>query len=943
MIFTIKDRHGNLIAQNITGPILITDDHKTQPNTLPMYDGSQQSLAQPFMSDGGELQSGFSHRPYHSTNDLQALRHAMPAQGFYEAQQASQMPNYVSGTTSATMTPRNLSRQASPTAQVGPNKKRKPSSSHVHHRVPSGLAMTPVDTSLAMSMPGFTSAASASGISAGASPFRRSGGWDNNQSYIISPNSTNGAYHTGPPTPNSFMPSGHFNRGSNADLQSYFSVPNSAHASRAPSPVSGNRPNMAAFQQPSQHQQPAHFSGEMSSLEMQRGQQQMIPRINRILPAEGPCMGGIEVTCLGSHFQTGMEVMFGDTPATTTTYWGASTLVCLLLPSAAPGTVTVTVRGAPQPRMRTTQLATFKYINDEERHLYELALKQLCQKTFGDLENFDTFVQGAAQGAYPSPVGGMMHNGLPSNTMNGMDMQVLARGSTEDALLRVLDMIDQDESPYPPAYDLELGNGSTMLALACSLGYSRFVAGLLARGANPDTRDRGGYTPLMVAARKGHVSIVRRLILKGADPTLRSLRGDVAVEMTASPECAEALKQFKHHTRSRSAGQAPSRSRNSSVTSVRSLWGPPSPTSRSGSFDYETEDVSDEPEEIIAASHYLQSRRASAVPEQIGLALSPSVPHDNSALLAPAAAMAAWREQLSMQIQQFQQSVHWNFPNFQLPALPPLPNLEDYHAHPMVRRISSLVPQRTAPNRGTQPAADMNNTEYSWRDLFTTPTSPPAYEDIYPEGAKPQSMGDKKASLLQAVAETALDSVCAGRFDTVATTSSSNTTQKAPPKLDVRIGKHAITKEQQEQLRLAHAQKLKRIRSDRNLFFIWVNIPARYTCIQTTNTGIDSTTCCRRLRHDPSQFSGRWTVHHLIAIQGTTAAEHWTYRCSRMNVHIKIFSFIAAIDISDLWGMTASALGTSQQACIGHTHLLSLHCSIMTTLSTTRFVDDHRI
>ncbi|QSS60329.1 hypothetical protein I7I51_05127 [Histoplasma capsulatum] len=39
---------------------------------------------------------------------------------------------------------------------------------------------------------------------------------------------------------------------------------------------------------------------------------------------------------------------------------------------------------------------------------------------------------------------------------------------------------------------------------------------------------------------------------------------------------------------------------------------------------------------------------------------------------------------------------------------------------------------------------------------------------------------------------------------------------------DVRIGRTNIPHEQQEQLRQAHARKMKRIRSDRNLFFIWI-------------------------------------------------------------------------------------------------------------------------
>ena len=147
--------------------------------------------------------------------------------------------------------------------------------------------------------------------------------------------------------------------------------------------------------------------------------------------------------------------------------------------------------------------------------------------------------------------------------------------------------------------------------------------------------------------------------------------------------------------------------------------------------------------------------------------------------------------------------------------------MPDYQAYlptaPMVRRIGNLVG-----NRGD----GAKEQDYRWWDLFSSnvATAPPAYEDIFPD----DNAETKRASAAQAAADAVADNKCAELFDqtesSTAAESSTMAAQKGPVRLDtVRIGqKHVITKEQQDQLRLAHAEKLKRLSRDRNLFFIWV-------------------------------------------------------------------------------------------------------------------------
>jgi hypothetical protein len=152
-----------------------------------------------------------------------------------------------------------------------------------------------------------------------------------------------------------------------------------------------------------------------------------------------------------------------------------------------------------------------------------------------------------------------------------------------------------------------------------------------------------------------------------------------------------------------------------------------------------------------------------------------------------------------------------------------MPTLPDYQAYlpttPMVRRISNLV--------GTNRGDHAKEQDYKWWDLFSgsVPAAPPAYEDIFPH----DEVDTKRASAAQAAADTVADNKCAELFDQVEVVTgtqaeSSATAMRRPSKLGkVRIGSsNVVTREQQDQLRLAHAEKVKRLSRDRNLFFIWV-------------------------------------------------------------------------------------------------------------------------
>ncbi|BGP18195.1 hypothetical protein JCM10213_009039 [Rhodosporidiobolus nylandii] len=312
------------------------------------------------------------------------------------------------------------------------------------------------------------------------------------------------------------------------------------------------------------------------------------PRINRIIPGEGPVHGGIEVTVLGEHFAEGLVCVFGDSPALPTHFWSSNTLVCVLPPSANPGPVVVGIKGVPLTVEQGTPLQLFTYKDDSDRSLLELALQVVGLKMTGKMESASAIAMrivgnspasgsSATMGASPSAAGGPTDTASLAATLNAAATSVYAtpaasrassrrssfsgspRPSTialsaevvagetrnfQDIVIKFLSLLDLDPSLIPgaapslpsarPPISQANAQQHTLLHLAAVLGFHRLVAFLLARGIALDAPDRNGFTALHFAALYGRVAIARMLLDAGARVGVRNLAGktplDIALE-----------------------------------------------------------------------------------------------------------------------------------------------------------------------------------------------------------------------------------------------------------------------------------------------------------------------------------------------------------------------------------------------------------------------------
>lgn len=577
------------------------------------------------------------------------------------------------------------------------------------------------------------------------------------------------------------------------------SAPASRQPSRPGSPVSGRNSFGAADQTLAQG---------VSNQLMNQISRRAPPLIHKLVPAEGSVTGGTEVTLLGNGFYQGLEVMFGDTEATTTTFWGEKCLNCIAPPALQPGTVAVVFKHEHRNYVQQgaqTRPILFTYTDDRELEMFRLALrtigKQMSHPTDDPYSAAQQLLQGSHQSMWGAPGGGYVGH-QRSSGMNGAPMDML---ELENTMVQLLDYMDLRAPSALTRLDMQRASGITMLHLASSLGLTRFAAGLLARGANPHLVDNNGHTAMHHAAMNGHTHIIHRLRLSGASHKVRSLKNFTPADMATSLLAYQAVTVPSAHYRSRSVGGTPMKlqSRRGSTASLHSFWEQESSFVESDS-DGDADNVDMPHDLMLTASRSRPASRRGSV--QHGVAAvqpltAPPAPEANDTFTA------AWRDQLQHSIQRYNeatqalQSMIPSFPalNGHLQALQ-----QEYQGSAMVRRVSQLFPQRPSTSRSNSRRND------GWWESLTgnrspSPTQqPPAYESLFPEdGPSPEDISLKKLSEEQAETDAAADR----HFESQ---SSSQVRRQAMEDDD--IGELLVRRD------------IKRVEfsKDRKLFFIWV-------------------------------------------------------------------------------------------------------------------------
>lgn len=256
-------------------------------------------------------------------------------------------------------------------------------------------------------------------------------------------------------------------------------------------------------------------------------QTELQPAIQKIIPAQGPIRGGIEVTLLGFNFRPGLVVKFGSKVALATHCWSESTIVTYLPPAAQPGQVLVSFEDHDHVMVGSQQLI-FTYTDDTDRQLIELALQIVGLKMNGKLEDAKNIAKRiVGSDSLERKVNANVSataNGSPTNmkqeNIEWYDnahkaVEKLSRSdlSTEEILINFLSLVDLPNCPIIiPNWQLCNNQGQSLLHLATLKKYSKLVAFLITHGCKIDVKDSQGLTPLFFASMCGYRDLINIFI-----------------------------------------------------------------------------------------------------------------------------------------------------------------------------------------------------------------------------------------------------------------------------------------------------------------------------------------------------------------------------------------------------------------------------------------------
>ncbi|KAL1920304.1 uncharacterized protein VTP21DRAFT_1450 [Calcarisporiella thermophila] len=262
------------------------------------------------------------------------------------------------------------------------------------------------------------------------------------------------------------------------------------------------------------------------------------PTINRLIPDEGPMLGGIEVTLLGSGFYQGLTCLFGGVPSLSTQIWSPGTIVCLLPPSPTPGPVAVTFKEHPISLSGTTNAPLFFTYKDDaaDRQLMELALQVLGVKLTGRVENAREVAMRIVSSGQDFGMGGVVGNNVGGTQQSAAAGRYAPMGQrvTEATVIRVLTLARALHTGHPWRLDFKTKTRHTLLHLCALLGFDRLAYLLAELGVEVNARDRNGFTALHFAAWTGKKSVVKTLLEAGARVNLRDAYGLLPIDRARS-------------------------------------------------------------------------------------------------------------------------------------------------------------------------------------------------------------------------------------------------------------------------------------------------------------------------------------------------------------------------------------------------------------------------
>ncbi len=267
-------------------------------------------------------------------------------------------------------------------------------------------------------------------------------------------------------------------------------------------------------------QQPSHDPSSALSSRSVSPVTSVLPRrpaVLKVVPAEGPLHGGIEVCVLGEHFVPGAAVVFGAQAAPAVVFVNASTLLVRVPPAVAAGPVAVRVAGEAPVAGRPAVF--FRYKNDLDHAMMEVALQLIGMRLTGRVDDardvalriISEFAPGCPAAARPTSGTRLVSSGLwdvarcLDEISVALRSSVLDDGEREVALVNALRIAGVGGEEIAAA---RTSAGHTIAHLAALAGWSRLLDYITdeAGFSAVHDMDASGVTPADITAMRASSS-----------------------------------------------------------------------------------------------------------------------------------------------------------------------------------------------------------------------------------------------------------------------------------------------------------------------------------------------------------------------------------------------------------------------------------------------------
>ncbi|KAL8668820.1 MAG: hypothetical protein Q9168_006563 [Polycauliona sp. 1 TL-2023] len=388
-------------------------------------------------------------------------------------------------------------------------------------------------------------------------------------------------------------------------------------------------------------------------------------------------------------------------------------------------------------------------------------------------------------------------------------------------------------------------NGLSPMHMACLHGHEAVVRMLHCTGGDATLRSLIGLAPIDMALTQRVYQIMRTIEYHRRSRSYGATPAS-CLSRTSSMPSVKSAAAMQSSGRSNiddmegSTNKAMPKAYSSRPATPAEAWA----RSRCSSMHFNIGDVDESTNKALLEAYssrpatpaevWARSRRNSIDAQQKGL-LDDGV---DTNTVSAAAAIAAWRDNLANQIQYFQQSVQRTMPNLQVPNLPPLPTLQTISALVPGINASAAPPSYDEIYASPSPA-DLRARDDAFADgtcaaMFDPPSDAPGEETTTKMDTPSAAPGEETTTKMDTPSAAPVEETTT-KMDTPSaapveeTTTKMDTPSAAPVEKTttdrssmMRAMAEARTEAEREQVRLAHARTVKKLSNDRKLFFIWI-------------------------------------------------------------------------------------------------------------------------